>query len=41
VADLPGQFWWLWSGTLTTRLGYFVQPFLVLYLTSARHLTDG
>lgn len=31
----------MWSGTLITRLGYFVQPFLVLYLTAARHLADG
>jgi len=35
---LPGQFWFQWTGTLINRLGMFVQPFLVLYLTDARGL---
>ncbi len=39
LVGLPREYWWLWSGTLVTRLGYFVQPFLVLYLTSARSLS--
>lgn len=41
VGGLPGGFWWLWSGTLITRLGYFVQPFLVLYLTAERGLSTA
>ncbi len=36
---LPGQFWFQWVGTLVNRLGMFVQPFLVLYLTDARGLS--
>jgi hypothetical protein len=29
---LPRPFWFLWAGTLVNRLGYFVAPFLTLYL---------
>lgn len=36
---LPGQFWFQWAGTLVNRLGMFVQPFLVLYLTDVRGLS--
>jgi MFS family permease len=32
--DLPPEFWFLWLGTLVNRLGGFVVPFLMLYLTS-------
>lgn len=35
VGGLPRPFWWLWAGTLVNRLGMVVQPFLILYLTSA------
>jgi MFS family permease len=28
----------LWAGTLVNRLGMFVEPFLALYLSTARHL---
>jgi MFS family permease len=35
VGGLPGQFWWLWSGTLVNRAGAFVLPFLAIYLTSS------
>ncbi|REF97468.1 MFS transporter [Asanoa ferruginea] len=30
--DLPRPFWFLWVGTLINRFGYFVIPFLTLYL---------
>jgi MFS family permease len=33
---LPRAFWFLWSGTLVNRIGQFVEPFLVLYLTTQR-----
>ncbi|WP_329144989.1 MFS transporter [Streptomyces sp. NBC_01456] len=36
----PKQFWLQWSGILVNRLGTFVQPFLLLYLTNVRHLTE-
>lgn len=32
--ELPPQFWFLWLGTVVNRLGGFVVPFLMLYLTS-------
>ncbi len=35
-APLPRAFWLVWVGTLINRLGVFVEPFLVLYLTSQR-----
>lgn len=41
TGGLPRPFWMLWAGTLVNRLGVFVEPFLALYLTSARHLPLG
>jgi MFS family permease len=38
---LPRAFWALWVCQLVNRLGGFVQPFLVLYLTQDRHLSAG
>lgn len=38
---LPRAFWALWVCQLVNRLGSFVQPFLVLYLTQERHLSAG
>jgi len=32
TGGLPRPFWFLWAGTLVNRLGYFVAPFLTLYL---------
>jgi MFS family permease len=40
-AALPRAFWALWVCQLVNRLGSFVQPFLVLYLTQDRHLSAG
>lgn len=37
--QLPRAFWFQWVGTLVNRLGTFVEPFLVLYLTTARGLS--
>ena len=31
-------FWFLWAGQLVNRLGYFVQPFLTLYLVQERQV---
>ncbi|MFC5667789.1 MDR family MFS transporter [Kitasatospora misakiensis] len=36
VSGLPRAFWWLWTSILITRLGSFLAPFLVLYLTTER-----
>ncbi|TDO48607.1 putative MFS family arabinose efflux permease [Kribbella sp. VKM Ac-2527] len=41
AARLPRAFWALWVCQLVNRLGSFVQPFLVLYLTQDRHLSIG
>jgi MFS family permease len=38
---LPRAFWALWVCQLVNRLGSFVQPFLVLYLTHDRNLSAG
>ncbi|MFG1819860.1 MDR family MFS transporter [Kribbella sp. NPDC049174] len=38
---LPRAFWALWVCQLVNRLGSFVQPFLVLYLTQDRQLSVG
>ena len=38
LGGLPRPFWVLWTGTLINRLGFFVEPFMALYLSSARHL---
>ncbi len=35
----PREYWVLWAGTLVNRAGTFVEPFAVLYLTSARGFT--
>lgn len=39
VGGLPRPFWVVWTGTLVNRLGTFVEPFLVLYLTQIRGLS--
>ena len=39
VRGLPRAFWLLLAGTLVNRLGTFVVPFLVLYLTAERGLS--
>ena len=39
VGGLPRAFWVLWSGTLVNRIGLLVEPFLALYLSSARGLS--
>ncbi|MGP4013800.1 hypothetical protein [Streptomyces sp. 4N124] len=36
ASALPRPFWWLWASILIGRLGSFVDPFLVLYLTAER-----
>ncbi len=36
---LPGTFWVVWAGSLVNRLGTFVEPFLVLYLTHERGMS--
>src|SRR6266536_4381784 len=41
VPPLPRAFWALWTCHLVNRLGGFVQPFLVLFLTHDRRLTAG
>ncbi|MFC0623900.1 MDR family MFS transporter [Kribbella deserti] len=41
VPALPKAFWALWACQLVNRLGGFVQPFLVLYLTQERQLSAG
>ncbi len=33
ATGLPRTYWLLWCGTLLNRLGYMVQPFMVLYLS--------
>jgi hypothetical protein len=38
LGGLPRPFWVLWTEPLVNRLGFFVEPSLVLYLSSARHL---
>jgi MFS family permease len=32
AGGLPRPFWYVWAGTLVNRMGYFVEPFLALYL---------
>ncbi|WP_331273182.1 MDR family MFS transporter [Motilibacter deserti] len=39
LRGLPRPFWFLWAGTLVNRIGLSVQPFLLLYLTTARDLS--
>ena len=36
VEGLPSTYWLIWTGTLINRLGGFVAPFLMLYLTQQR-----
>ncbi|MFE7767722.1 MFS transporter [Streptomyces sp. NPDC057438] len=36
ASGLPRPFWWLWASILIGRLGSFVAPFLILYLTAER-----
>jgi MFS family permease len=36
VQGLPPTYWLIWTGTLVNRLGGFVAPFLMLYLTQQR-----
>lgn len=38
AGGLPRPFWALCGGTVINRLGVMVEPFLALYLSSARHL---
>lgn len=38
---LPRPFWFLLGGQLVNRLGYFVEPFLALYLVTARGLSEA
>ncbi|WP_267595499.1 MFS transporter [Carbonactinospora thermoautotrophica] len=35
---LPRAFWLLWAGTFVNRVGTFVAPYLILYLTRERHI---
>ncbi|MFF5257349.1 MDR family MFS transporter [Actinomadura viridis] len=39
LGGLPRTFWVLWAGSLLNRLGTMVEPFLGLYLTTARGLS--
>ncbi len=39
VEGLPRTYWFLWGGTLVNRLGSFVMPMLVFYLTTERQLS--
>jgi MFS family permease len=36
AGGLPRPYWYVWAGTVVNRLGQFVEPFLALYLVSAR-----
>lgn len=40
AGGLPTTFWYLWTGTLVSRLGSFVMIFMAIYLTSERHFTQ-
>ncbi len=40
VEGLPPDFWWLWLGQLVNRAGTFVVPFLALYVTRGRGLSE-
>lgn len=39
LGGLPRPFWALWTGTLLNRVGTMVEPYLGLYLTTARDLS--
>jgi MFS family permease len=36
IEGLPATYWYLWVGILINRVGFFVLPFLAIYLTSER-----
>ncbi len=36
---LPRAYWYLWAGMLVNRLGTFVVPLMMVYLTTTRHLS--
>lgn len=40
AGGLPSTYWFLWVGTLVNRLGGFVVPFMAIYLTRERGLTE-
>ncbi|MCA9603533.1 MAG: MFS transporter [Myxococcales bacterium] len=40
VARFPRAYWVLWTGMLVNRAGAFVLPFLMLYFTEARGLSE-
>jgi MFS family permease len=39
AGGLPSTYWVLWAGTLVSRMGSFVVPFLAIYLTRERGFT--
>lgn len=39
LGGLPRPFWVLWGGMLANRIGFLVEPFLALYLSTARGLS--
>ncbi|MBB2911947.1 MFS family permease [Streptosporangium becharense] len=39
IGGLPRAFWALWTGTLVSRTGMMVQPFMGVYLTQARGMS--
>ncbi len=39
LRGLPRSYWFLWAGALVNRIGYFVAPFLAIYLTESLHLS--
>lgn len=41
VEGLPRAFWVLWTGQLVNRLGFFVEPFLALYLVRGRGISTA
>lgn len=41
VGGMPREFWWLWVGSLVNRMGTFVVPFLALYVTRGRGLSEA
>jgi MFS family permease len=41
VGGLPRTFWWLWTGTLISRTGGFVLPFLAFYVVDGLGYSAG
>lgn len=41
TGGLPATFWFLWTGSLISRLGSFVLVFLAIYLTSVRGFSES